>query len=91
MGAGRQTQTFTGNSPSTDPTYTHAAARNLGKHQLGGVIFGCKNNTIKECLTNQLFGQSSAILIHIFCKHFVFCFMNLLVIQTQVILIGRIA
>lgn len=72
MGAGRKTQTFimNGNSPSTNPTYTRASARNLGKHQLGGVIFGCKNNTIKECLTNQLFGQSSAILRHIFSKHF---------------------
>ncbi|XP_044484727.1 uncharacterized protein LOC123210430 isoform X2 [Mangifera indica] len=65
MGAGRQTQTFTGNSPSTDPTYTHAAARNLGKHQLGGVIFGCKNNTIKECLTNQLFGLPAHHFIYV--------------------------
>ncbi|KAJ0088540.1 hypothetical protein Patl1_31458 [Pistacia atlantica] len=58
MGAGRKTQTFimTGNSPSTNPTYTRSSARNLVKSQLGGVIFGCKNNTIKECLTNQLFG-----------------------------------
>ncbi|XP_044473860.1 influenza virus NS1A-binding protein homolog B isoform X2 [Mangifera indica] len=58
MGAGRKAQTIilNGNSPPTNPTYTHASARNLGKHQLGGVIFGCKNNTIRECLTNQLFG-----------------------------------
>lgn len=33
-----------------------AMARNLGKINLGGVIFGCKNNTIKECLFKQLFG-----------------------------------
>lgn len=32
--------------------------RNLTKDQLGGVIFGCKNATIKECLTKQLFGKS---------------------------------
>ncbi|CAK7343726.1 unnamed protein product [Dovyalis caffra] len=31
-------------------------ARNLKKNQLGGVIFGCTNNTIKECLFKQLFG-----------------------------------
>ncbi|KAJ8551019.1 hypothetical protein K7X08_000389 [Anisodus acutangulus] len=30
--------------------------RNLSKSQLGGVIFGCKNNTMKECLSKQLFG-----------------------------------
>jgi hypothetical protein len=30
--------------------------RNLGKNQLGGVIFGAKNTTIKECLSKQLFG-----------------------------------
>ncbi|XP_078445040.1 influenza virus NS1A-binding protein [Wolffia australiana] len=32
------------------------AARNLSKSDLGGVIFGCKHNTINECLSNQLFG-----------------------------------
>lgn len=30
--------------------------RNLRKNQLGGVIFGCKNSTMKECLSKQLFG-----------------------------------
>ncbi|KAJ4830687.1 hypothetical protein Tsubulata_028403 [Turnera subulata] len=30
--------------------------RNLQKSQLGGVIFGCTNATIKECLFKQLFG-----------------------------------
>ncbi|KAJ3693805.1 hypothetical protein LUZ60_009285 [Juncus effusus] len=35
------------------------AARNLRKSDLGGVIFGCKHNTIKECLTKQLFGLPS--------------------------------
>ncbi|CAI8612866.1 unnamed protein product [Vicia faba] len=34
--------------------------RNLTKDQLGGVIFGCKNATIKECLTKQLFGLPAA-------------------------------
>ncbi|GER37935.1 kelch repeat-containing family protein [Striga asiatica] len=31
-------------------------ARNLNKSQLGGVIFGCTQSTMKECLANQLFG-----------------------------------
>ncbi|CAH1438798.1 unnamed protein product [Lactuca virosa] len=31
-------------------------ARNLRKDDLGSVIFGCKHNTINECLTNHLFG-----------------------------------
>ncbi|KAL7611510.1 hypothetical protein Lser_V15G09061 [Lactuca serriola] len=31
-------------------------ARNLRKDDLGSVIFGCKYNTINECLTNHLFG-----------------------------------
>ncbi|KAK1398142.1 DCD domain-containing protein [Heracleum sosnowskyi] len=30
--------------------------RNLGKSQLGGVIFGCKTASMNECLNNQLFG-----------------------------------
>uniref|UniRef100_A0A7N0ZYH3 DCD domain-containing protein n=1 Tax=Kalanchoe fedtschenkoi TaxID=63787 RepID=A0A7N0ZYH3_KALFE len=33
-----------------------ANTRNLTKSQLGGVIFGCKNITMQECLHNQLFG-----------------------------------
>jgi hypothetical protein len=31
--------------------------RNLSEKQLGGVIFGCKPDTIEECLTKQLFGS----------------------------------
>lgn len=34
-----------------------ASSRNLSKCHLGGVIFGCTNSTIKECLSNQLFGS----------------------------------
>ncbi|KAL5229543.1 hypothetical protein ABZP36_028319 [Zizania latifolia] len=34
-------------------------ARNLRENQLGGVIFGCKHNTIQECLKKQLFGLPS--------------------------------
>ncbi|KAF6174107.1 hypothetical protein GIB67_020289 [Kingdonia uniflora] len=32
------------------------SARNLPKKQLSGMIFGCTNNTIKECLRDELFG-----------------------------------
>uniref|UniRef100_A0A1J3IIT5 Kelch-like protein 5 n=2 Tax=Noccaea caerulescens TaxID=107243 RepID=A0A1J3IIT5_NOCCA len=32
------------------------SCRNLTKSQLGGVIFGCTKNTIKECMSKQLFG-----------------------------------
>ncbi|KAL1321820.1 uncharacterized protein [Arachis hypogaea] len=35
---------------------TTVFGRNLEKNQLGGVVFGCKNNTIRECLSKQLFG-----------------------------------
>lgn len=59
MEAGRKAQTYilnegasvTGNQPPGP-----ASSRNLGKNQLGGVIFGCNNTTIKECLFKQLFG-----------------------------------
>ncbi|XP_041000681.1 uncharacterized protein LOC121246573 isoform X1 [Juglans microcarpa x Juglans regia] len=37
-------------------TNCSAPARNLRKSDLGGVIFGCKNNTIEECYSEQLFG-----------------------------------
>lgn len=47
MKAGRRTLTFNANE---------SYARNLRKNDLGGVIFGCKNTTIKECLFKQLFG-----------------------------------
>ncbi|KZV17153.1 ring canal kelch [Dorcoceras hygrometricum] len=30
--------------------------RNLSKNQLGGVVFGCTNNTKNECITKKLFG-----------------------------------
>jgi hypothetical protein len=41
-------------SPGPNPSF----GRNLTKDQLGSVIFGCKNATITECLTKQLFGKS---------------------------------
>ncbi|KAF7845261.1 ring canal kelch-like protein isoform X2 [Senna tora] len=59
MGAGRKTQTFyaSGSQPiPPNAVVSSLCGRNLAKHQLGGVIFGCKNTTIKECLSKQLFG-----------------------------------
>ncbi|XP_030479362.1 uncharacterized protein LOC115696609 isoform X1 [Cannabis sativa] len=48
------------NNGSTIPVPTKAlsstTARNLAKSQLGGVIFGTKNSTIRECFHKQLFG-----------------------------------
>ncbi|KAF8663003.1 hypothetical protein HU200_055591 [Digitaria exilis] len=67
MGAGRKTETFYATTPSTPAqtrtnasygTYS-AAARNLPEDELGGVIFGCKHNTMNECLSKQLFGLPS--------------------------------
>ncbi|OIW00868.1 hypothetical protein TanjilG_12809 [Lupinus angustifolius] len=59
MGVARKQQTFHVNETLPLPPHPLASSfvgRNLGKYQLGGVIFGCKNSTIKECLSKQLFG-----------------------------------
>ncbi|XP_062165842.1 uncharacterized protein LOC133872362 isoform X2 [Alnus glutinosa] len=59
MVSGRKTQTFIINesaSSSPNPLSSSVSTRNLGKSHLGGVIFGCKNSTIKECFFKQLFG-----------------------------------
>ncbi|KAF5747647.1 Kelch repeat-containing family protein [Tripterygium wilfordii] len=59
MGAGRKTQTINinGSGPTNpNPVASHFSSRSLQKNQLGGVIFGCTINTIKECLSSQLFG-----------------------------------
>ncbi|KAL8509252.1 hypothetical protein ACS0TY_016447 [Phlomoides rotata] len=58
MGAGRNKYTFSPNetSHSLGMTSNWKSARNLTKYQLGGVIFGCTRNTMRECLANQLFG-----------------------------------
>ncbi|KAG5531943.1 hypothetical protein RHGRI_026523 [Rhododendron griersonianum] len=67
MVAGRRTHTFTPNessafSPNQALNQNQAVNyRKLGKRHLGGVIFGCKSSTIKECLFKQLFGQLSTI------------------------------
>ncbi|KAK4345645.1 hypothetical protein RND71_035821 [Anisodus tanguticus] len=58
MGAGRRTQTFVFDSASSLPNQIkHTGGfRYLTKKQLGGVIFGCKDNTMNECILKQLFG-----------------------------------
>ncbi|KAF8402551.1 hypothetical protein HHK36_010637 [Tetracentron sinense] len=59
MGAGRKTQTFTlhERTPYSSPTgNSSVTSRNLRKVDLGGVIFGCKHSTMRECLFKQLFG-----------------------------------
>ncbi|XP_024031256.1 uncharacterized protein LOC21404138 isoform X2 [Morus notabilis] len=59
MGTGKKIQTYivNGSSPSAPNMVVGSLqARNLRKSQLGGVIFGCKNSTMKECLFKQLLG-----------------------------------
>ncbi|KAK0586004.1 hypothetical protein LWI29_037701 [Acer saccharum] len=62
MGAGRKTETFQIDTKVDypNPTSGYVSARNLAKRNLGGVIFGCTNKTIQECLTKQLFGLPGA-------------------------------
>ncbi|KAH1155392.1 hypothetical protein GYH30_050626 [Glycine max] len=54
------TQTFSPNS---------SCGRNLRKNQLGGIIFGCKNATMKECLSKQLFVVPIGSLYSVTWKH----------------------
>ena len=59
MGTRKKTQSSAINGSTTSAPNTASNslfARNLTKNQLGGVIFGCKKSTIKECLSKQLFG-----------------------------------
>ncbi|KAK3227410.1 hypothetical protein Dsin_007272 [Dipteronia sinensis] len=62
MGAGRKTEAFQVGTKVDypNPTSGYVSARSLAKRNLGGVIFGCTNKTIQECLTNQLFGLPGA-------------------------------
>lgn len=56
----KRTYTFThSNSAPASPFQARYARtfRNLPRDQLGGVIFGCTNATIRECLEKQLVGQ----------------------------------
>ncbi|WOL14798.1 hypothetical protein Cni_G23579 [Canna indica] len=61
MGAGRKTQTNPPHWPSGfgDGDNSYGSARNLRKSDLGGAIFGCKDVTMEECLSKQLFGLPS--------------------------------
>ncbi|KAK1256636.1 hypothetical protein QJS04_geneDACA024657 [Acorus gramineus] len=52
MGAGRKTQTFT--------ISESVSSRGLSIKNLGGVIFGCKQSTMRECLLKQIFGLPSS-------------------------------
>lgn len=59
MGAGRHTQTYlipASAGPSGGSAIGPPPQRNLGKTELGGVIFGCTHFTMNECLNKNLFG-----------------------------------
>ncbi|XP_020275209.1 uncharacterized protein LOC109849752 isoform X2 [Asparagus officinalis] len=43
----------------------YADPRNLSKSSLHGVIFGCNNNTMQECLSKQLFGLPSSHFLYV--------------------------
>lgn len=62
MGAGRKKQTFVMQEKALPPWTSNGSvtSRNLGKSKLAGVIFGCKHNTMQECLSKQLFGLLSS-------------------------------
>lgn len=49
--------------PPPTGNFSHPA-RNLRKSDLGAVIFGCKNNTIDECYSQQLFGWLATSHLH---------------------------
>ncbi|KAK1321916.1 hypothetical protein QJS10_CPA03g01039 [Acorus calamus] len=64
MGAHRKTQTFTisersGTTPPQLPNFS-VSSRGLSIKNLGGVIFGCKQSTMRECLLKQIFGLPSS-------------------------------
>lgn len=42
--------------PQMAQSRANFSSRNLTKTQLGGVVFGCTKDTIKECLSKHLFG-----------------------------------
>uniref|UniRef100_A0A453E418 DCD domain-containing protein n=3 Tax=Aegilops tauschii subsp. strangulata TaxID=200361 RepID=A0A453E418_AEGTS len=62
MGTGRKAETYKIPAPKQDRSNTRwygdqsFPARNLGEDALAGVIFGCTNKTMNECLSKQLFG-----------------------------------
>ncbi|KAL3753522.1 hypothetical protein ACJRO7_000859 [Eucalyptus globulus] len=66
MGTIKNGDTYFGNtSYSQNIPIGVLAHRNLGKNNLGGVIFGCKDNTMKECLSKQIFGLPSSHIAYV--------------------------
>lgn len=64
MGTIKNGDTYFGNTSfSQNIPIGVLAHRNLGKNNLGGVIFGCKDNTMKECLFKQIFGE--LLVVHV--------------------------
>ncbi|KAG9139173.1 hypothetical protein Leryth_024668 [Lithospermum erythrorhizon] len=57
MVVGRRTQSLKLNDNQPSQKRVPVRYRNLGKSQLGGVVFGTTNNTIKESLAEQIFGN----------------------------------
>lgn len=60
---------------------SHVSSRNLQKSHLGGVIFGCKKSTIKECLAKQLFGQLFVYPVNLFLAAFQLLVLHLLLVS----------
>lgn len=57
MGAGRKTSTYDVDTSAASVASFEEAKRNLGETgKLGGVIFGCSKETIRECLDGLIFG-----------------------------------
>ncbi|GAB2217132.1 hypothetical protein Drorol1_Dr00000294 [Drosera rotundifolia] len=57
MISGKNKQVWvSGSKPSLQSSSSGFGFRGLNKDELGGIIFGCKNNTMQECLAKQLFG-----------------------------------
>ncbi|XP_057512962.1 uncharacterized protein LOC130795021 [Actinidia eriantha] len=56
MDAGRRTQAIVLNESAAFSPNKAINHRNLTKNHLGGVVFGCTNSTINECLFKQVFG-----------------------------------
>ncbi|XP_073274741.1 uncharacterized protein [Primulina huaijiensis] len=54
--SGRRNHIFSLSGTSSSCMASIVKCRNLSKNQLGGVIFGCTNNTKSECVTKKLFG-----------------------------------
>ncbi|GAA0145909.1 hypothetical protein LIER_05986 [Lithospermum erythrorhizon] len=65
MVVGRRTQSLKLDDNQPSQKRVPVRYRNLGKSQLGGVVFGTTNNTIKECLAKQIFGLPAQHLFYV--------------------------